>query len=653
MLSINLLYAQSDTLSPKLLNEVTIQSAQNDRQFNFYQSSKLASTEEILSRMEGVNLIRRGPFGMEPTLRNYSANQINLSIDGMRIYGACTDKMDPVSVYVEPINLQGISAAQGAQGNFVGSSIGGNINLKFKAPQTLCHTQYLTQVIQSYQSNNQAVSTSFAFEKAGPNNGLRISGTYRKANNYSSPDSIIKYSAYEKLNVSVAYQHVLDSNNQIRFNYLGDWGKNMGYPALPMDVGKANASIFSLTHNYKNAKKNLGSETKVYYNSIYHSMDDTQRENIPMHMDMPSWSETKGFYNELSFKIKKHNFLTRLDGHENRLQADMTMYPSNGDPKMYMQTLPISYIKNLGFAAQYQLDIRANYYMKWNARLDYFSQKAREGIGSDQVSGMGYDISEVKQNYTKSLSWVHCYSHSFGLNQSLVLGYAERLPSSNERYGFYLFNPMDGYDYIGNPDLKTEKSWQVEWIVKQDYKKLNWSFHPFFHHNKDYIYTYVLADYYPMTIGARGAKSYQNISYANTMGAETTLGYRFTNWIQYRANFKYLYAQTNAGTPLPLVAPFKYQGALRISVWQTQFQLEQNYSAAQNRINTDFGERKTGSFNLVNIRASKSFTKNKNTFQLALSVENLFNINYHEHLDIGYIPRMGRNFGITLGYILR
>jgi hypothetical protein len=115
LITISTAWSQTDTSRVRLLNEVTIQSSSNKDQIGFYQSSKLATTEEILSKIEGVNLISRGQYAMEPTLRSYSANQINLSIDGMRIYGACTDKMDPVSVYVEPINLQGISVAHGAK----------------------------------------------------------------------------------------------------------------------------------------------------------------------------------------------------------------------------------------------------------------------------------------------------------------------------------------------------------------------------------------------------------------------------------------------------------------------------------------------------------------------------------------------------------
>lgn len=652
--TINFAWAQSDSLSPKLLNEVTIQGAGNNKQFNFYQSSKLASTEEILSRMEGVNLIRRGAYGMEPTLRNYSANQINLSIDGMRIYGACTDKMDPVSIYVEPINLQGISAAHGAQGNFNGSSIGGNINLKFKAPSTLCHTQYLTQFIQSYSTNNQALSTSFAFEKSGKQNGFRLSGAYRKANDYASPDSSIKHSGFEKLNFAASYQQVIDSANQIRINYLGDWGRNMGYPALPMDVGKATANIFSITHLFQSkAHPTFSTETKLYYNSIYHQMDDTHRENVKMHMDMPGYSHTTGFYNESSFGFKHHKLLTRIDGHQNYLKSEMTMYPPLGGPTMYLQTLPESYINNLGFAFQYQMDIRANYYMKWNGRVDYFNQYVLNGIGADLWGGMGFDVTKNKVNALKSLSWMHCFQAKKGISHTLVLGYAERLPSSNERFGYYLYNPMDNYDYLGNPDIKTEKSYQVEYVLRQEFKKLQWSFQPFAHRTPDYIYTYIiLPKEYSMTYGANGVKTYKNISYAQQFGAEATLSYRFTDAVQYRANFKYIYAETQSGQALPWVAPFKVQQALRYLLAGYQFQFEHSYSAAQNRINKDFGERATPAFNLYNLRASKSFIHKKHTFQGAIAVENIFNKTYHEHLDVGYIPRMGRNFSFTLGYIL-
>jgi iron complex outermembrane receptor protein len=60
------------------LHDVVVMAADSSlsEAFTFYRTGKLSSTEDILSRMEGVNLTKRGAFGMEPMLRAYSAGQI-------------------------------------------------------------------------------------------------------------------------------------------------------------------------------------------------------------------------------------------------------------------------------------------------------------------------------------------------------------------------------------------------------------------------------------------------------------------------------------------------------------------------------------------------------------------------------------------------
>jgi outer membrane receptor protein involved in Fe transport len=90
-----------------------------------------------------------------------------------------------------------------------------------------------------------------------------------------------------------------------------------------------------------------------------------------------------------------------------------------------------------------------------------------------------------------------------------------------------------------------------------------------------------------------------------------------------------------------------------VKVKQWMAQVEHNYSATQNRINTDFGERKTPSFHVWNMRFSSYVVKGKHSLTYGFAVENISNKNYYEHLDVGYIPRMGRNFIFNLGYIFR
>ncbi len=633
------------------LGEVCIndESENKNQSFNFYKNNKLSSIEDILSRMQGVNLIKRGAYGLEPTLRSYGSGQSNLTIDGMRIYGACTDKMDPVSIYIEPTNLQAIQVSHGAAGAIEGSTIGGQISMKLKEPTFNCHSKINGQLAQTYLTINNGYNSSIILQQSLKKIAYRISGTFRKADNYRSGSNVvISNSSYQKVNTSAAVSFKISQSQILKLDYIGDWGKNIGYPALLMDVGMAKAQIYSLTHRIDFRKGFLiNNNFKIYYNDIVHQMDDTHRSNSPMHMDMPGWSKTFGIYNEL---FGKNNLKLRLDYHQVYLRADMTMYPNN-EPIMYMQTLPENNMYDFGVALNKVFNFKAKQEIIINGRLDYFNQYASYGIGSKQWKVYNTDITEIKTDFLKNLNLAYSKRLKESTLMQLSLGYGERIPTSNERYGYYLFNRQDQFDYIGNLELKPEQSYQMELLFKQQFKKIEYSFNLFYHHIKDYIYSYQLVGFSQMTIGAYGLKTYKNIDYATSQGFEANLKAEITSRFSYIGSVKYVYAETNTGMPLPLVPPFKLQHALRYKYKLYQFQVEHDYAITQNRINIDYGDKVTPSFNLFNIRASRNIRIKSTVLQISLACENIFDYTYREHLDIGNIPRFGRNFSINLNFI--
>lgn len=633
------------------LNEVCIlvDSIENEKAFSFYKSNRLAGTEDILARMPGVNLTRRGPYGQEPGLRNYSGSQTNLVIDGMRMYGACTDKMDPVSIYIEPANLEEIEVRHGAGQSMAGSSIGGEIEMNMRRPKDQCRGPLRGVLAQSYMSVNNAYLASISLEKSFHRWAYRVSGTYRKARDYKAgSDSLIKHSAYSKSNVSAAVVFRPTENHQLKLDLLGDWGRNIGYPALPMDVGRADAGIFSLAYlnTFKSSlfRKN---ELKLYYNQVYHIMDDTQRPDAPMHMDMPGWSNTLGAYDELSLRGK---CILRLDFHRAYTRADMIMYPP-AEAEMYMQTLPENQLYDLGLALDKSFDFRARQSLGLHFRADYYLQAAIPGPGAEQWTVYRKDVTLIKSNVLKNAGLSYSKSLFRKTKLRFSLAYGERLPSSNERYGYYLYNRQDQYDYIGNPDLDPEQSAQVELRLDQKGTNLGFWLNVFYHHNKNYIYAYRLDGFSQMTIGAMGLKTYSNIPYAISQGFEAGSNWNILQGLEYLANAKFVYAQSYDGKALPLVPPFKLQHALRYRYGLYQFQLEQDYAAAQNRVNSDFGDKVTPAFTIFNIRASINVAVCEKILQINLACENLFNRLYHEHLDIGQVPRFGRNIQVALNFI--
>jgi iron complex outermembrane receptor protein len=657
LLIINNIQAQQKTDSTAKeiqLKEVVIcheDKNQQNEAFNFYRSSKINNTEDILGRIEGVNLIKRGAFGMEPTLRTYNAGQINIMVNGMKMYGACTDKMDPISSYIEPGNLDKLQVNQGAGAAASGSTIGGNLNFQLKEatfnskniPSITAFTQYSTV--------NKGFSNGMSLNLNKNKIAFRLAAVYKNAKNYTAGGGTeVKFTQYEKVNLQFNSVVKLGNKNKLIADIIYDKGFNIGYAALPMDVLSATGKIVALTHQvYFKKLFNALMETKLYYNEVVHYMDDTKRPETPIHMDMPGWSNTIGFYNKINFEKKKHSFETRIDAHKAYTRADMTMYPKN-EKEMYMQTLPGNNLINSGLSIVYQYKINEVYAFGSMLRSDFYQQQAIDNIGILQWEGFGFDASKQTQNWLHNGSiWVK--RNAKKITSKLVLAAGARLPTSNERLGLYLFNRADGYDYIGNLNLKPEQALQVDLINNFNIKKIAFTTTLFYHHIQNYIYAYVLPPTYSaMTIGARGVKTYQNIDYAKLMGFESTIGFKVYKQISYKANLRYTYGILNNGLYMQQVPPFKMINTIRFQNKTYQIQFEHFFANSQNLINPNFGEIKTASWHTFNTRFSITKTIKKSVFQLNIALENMFDNNYREHLDWGKIPQPGRNFAIGINY---
>ena len=109
------------------LKDITIYSTiplDNKQIEKFYRTNYFSTIDNLTGHLDGVSLIKRGAYAMEPQMNGFSAGQLNITIDGMKIFGACTDKMDPVTSYLEPVNLKTITLAHGTNGNLHGNNIG-------------------------------------------------------------------------------------------------------------------------------------------------------------------------------------------------------------------------------------------------------------------------------------------------------------------------------------------------------------------------------------------------------------------------------------------------------------------------------------------------------------------------------------------------
>lgn len=648
------LFAQvSETDSSRIveLNEVTVagkQKSQNQRLVNFFRANQTTTLEDIISRLPEMSLIRRGPYGMEPSIRSFTGGQINVMVGGMRIHGACTDKMDPATIYIEPANLENLQVQTSTAGFFNGSSIGGTINMKIAEPD-LRNDKKVTGVISSgYQTAAKGFYESVRLNYSSGKWAFMASGTYRDNQNYrSGGGQEIDFSQFRKVNYSFAAKYQYNRHTSLNADMLADDGWDIGYPALPMDVGYAAARIVSVSINRENNDRLLYKwETKIYANQVRHSMDDTRRPFVPMHMDMPGVSKTAGIYSEGNIRLKHNQKLSfRADASSTYLQASMTMYQA-GQLPMYMLTWPDNRKNQAGLSALWSLQADSLLSIQLTGRADMVSYQLVSQEAKDQVSIVG-NIA-VRTDLLKNLSVQLSRKAGRRFRVTAGLSFSERMPSASELYGFYLFNAHDGCDYIGNTDIKPERSLQAE--VSGSYQSVKARLQVSGHYSRirDYIFGAENASLSTMTIGAKGVKSYVNLPYAAVAGLEASAILSPATHTEIVSTLRYTHGRDHEKKPLPFISPLKNISSVRYFVKRISGQLEWETALAQNKVSEKAGENTTQGYFLVHARGGYSTTIFKNRVDIQAGIENIFDKEYCEHLDWGKIARPGRNVYVQL-----
>ncbi|MGB0914966.1 MAG: TonB-dependent receptor plug domain-containing protein [Crocinitomicaceae bacterium] len=612
------------------------------------------SVDKILASTCGVTLIKRGNYAQEPTVRGLNAGQINTTIDGMQMFGACTDRMDPISSYVEPNNLNSINLNLGPNDEQFGSSIGGGFDFKLMKAKLGAKRFFSGSIGGAYETNASAYQGLASVQLSKKKWAIQANSIYRKSGNYyAGGKREIQFSQFEKWNLGVNGVVQLFKNNTLSVDYLQDNGSNIGYPALLMDVSFANAKIASISHKYRNTKRKFYQlETKAYYNFIDHAMDDTKRpaEMVAMHMDMPGTSMTMGFYSNASIRAAKKHFLkVKLNGYLNDLHAEMTMYPDNG-AEMFMLTIPDTRRMLIGVDVSDKFVINNKLNIALGVRGDYSRSSVITNMGRQTLTSI-YTGELTRYDFILNAFSQFNYQLNKRLSFSGGVAKATRNATPQEIYGFYLFNRLDNYDYLGNPEILNESSWNVNVGSDFETKKVRLSGQLFGYFFQDYIAGVKRSDYSAMTIGASGVKQYENLDNAMIVGGEVRFQWELVKDLVFFTNNSLSYGEDHEGKALPLIPPFKSVNTIKYTWNKTVFNVTYITGAIQGHVDFDkYGETRSEEFNVLNASVGRAFKLKSSSILLNLTADNIFDAAYSEHLDFMSINRQGRNFILSLTY---
>ena len=613
---------------------------------------QVASIDEHLGELKNVNLVRRGSYAWEPVVNNMQTERLSTTIDGMKIFYACTDKMDPVTSYVESGNLQSISLNSGLDGNPQATgNIGGSLDLKlrkagfdndaFHASASVGHEW--NGHVQVYGAD-AALSSHRTYLNAG--------AFFRHADNYKvGGGDELQFSQFQKVNVFTNAGLRLAEKDMLEATFIFDRATDVGYPALNMDVAKAEGLITSLS--YKHLFRKASWETKAYYNHITHEMDDTKRPDVAIHMDMPGKSWTAGVYSLLTTSLKQHDLALNYDLYYNRLFADMTMYPGGAAP-MYMVTWPDVGTLNTGVALTDNVRIARNQSLRLSAKVAWQQQRLNNEEGYHALKVFFPGMTDAYHQTTGRIAANYNFLIFKFLNCSIGGGWGSRAPTVTEAYGYYLNNTFDQYDYIGNPSLKNESAVELNGALKCSMHNAQCTIG--IEGNVFLFSNYIIGQFEtrlsPMTVGAEGVKVYGNISHATIANASLTAEWQLTEQLRWNGKVGFSSGRDADGDPLPLISPVSWQTELQYHYKRLQVGAVVKGNARQSNYGEKYGETAAKAWTILNLAAQYQLSIVNYELSIRVGVENLFDKQYATYADWNHIPQKGRNIYMNLTFEL-
>ena len=615
---------------------------------------KKVTLDQMLSGIDGVAMIQRGAFAWEPSVRGMNDQRIGLTIDGMQVFKACVDKMDPVTAYVASDNLSELNIDKNGNSVAEQGHHNASVNLITKKPD---FNPFSLNIKSAYRVPDHYRQLTVNSELSKRNHAFRFSGNFNQANDLvAGNDSSINNSGYNKLNANIGYRFRTRSNNILDVSYLVDEATDVGYPALLMDATRATAHMFRMQYQWRDEIASTPTQTLMAYaNSVVHKMDDYNRDVANravmrgMYMPMDGTTETYGFKYSREFSKSTSRFTLFSEGFSSLAFGDMLMesiYDNIAD--MYLINLGDIRTNSLRLGNKINLFPRADVHLKLEQSLGLMQVNlGDEGMVSFFEGLYGSRVSSRFRLIPAASVQAMFFPEKSNWNFSISSAFSQRLANHVELFGHYIYNYVDGFFYDGNPGLKPETTINNELSVRYERSRFAFSTSLFY----NYLFNYI--DGLPneeLSNQFYQFKTYENIGDAVMTGAELRILLQPIKHLHVDARASYLYAQnTTLNDPLPLISPLNGSVQTSYSHKVHSFSVEVDWASAQNRIAEITSiEDETDGFVILNMSYEKRWFGN--TITSVLAVNNLFDTFYNRHTSLENIPEAGRNLLLSISY---
>ncbi len=615
--------------------------------------------EALEAAQPGVALVRKAGMSNDVVLRGLGGDDIGVTLDGRKIYNACSNRMDPPLSHATAENAARVEIAAGPFSLKRSGTLGGHINIVSSEVEPGTHG-FIEAGFGSYAGQNHSARASHADEAWA----VRLLGSYLRSDPYETgdgekltelPEGAAAYlperrgdPAYSAWHVGAEVWKEIDESISLRLNVLRREDDDVLFPGLKMDADSTETTQAGLRLRGETPGGVFERWTAdLYANETDHVMSDRRRASS---LKMPA----RGYMMLTDATARNWGATLDLEMPTERfgdwsLGAEAGQREWDSDNIIMMiknEMLPDVLATTIGAYAQARFVSKGPWSAEAGLRLDRFDVEARgetDLLESRRGTAERYDA--VEPGTFLSLR----FQKSERLAFFGGAGSAARSPNPQELF-IQVDKPMMNPDWLGNPRLEapraTELTAGIEWSEEGQMARLR-IFHAWLN---NYIYP----------VAETGFQSYANIDarlYGLEMEWSRTLGqqWRLDGGLAWQRGRKDKGGRAGADRDLAEIPPLRARAALAYETAGTSLTLEARASTGQNDVDEALNEQDLGGWFTLSVYARRRLGGN---WTLACAVENIFDEDYALHnaqvrnpfSDFTVVDEPGRGLKASLSY---
>jgi iron complex outermembrane receptor protein len=617
---------------------------------------------EALTRIAGMSRVRKGGVASDIVLRAYQGENLNVLVDGVKVYGACPNNMDPPAFHTDLSEVERVEIGKGPFDIKNAGSLGGVVNIVTRAPQPGL-TVAPSVSVGSFGFLNPSVTISQSGTRASVQAGL----SYRESRPYADGDgdaftSVANYrpgtedtDAYRigagwlRLGWQPAESHSL------QLAVARQEADHVLYPYLMMDAVYDDTDRLNLNYAFTPYGSSLESlRVQAYASRVEHWMTDEWRlssTGVPREYAMATDAETGSA--GLKLEADFGSWRAGVEGVRRSWLAETSMA---GAGYMAQSVVPDVATTTAGAYAESAFALSSRWSLETGARFDWSRSEADPERANTNLYFAYKDTTRTEASDAFPSAKVRAvYAAGPGVELSAGIGHTVRVPDAQER--FFALRRM-GTDWVGNPELGPVRNTGVNLSGRVTSSGVKVDATLFWDEVDDFITVHEQArvNMVPGVMNPR-ARSYAATD-ATMRGAELSvvagLGERLFVTVDasaVRASKEERPEQGILSSNVVEIPPYSARAAFRYELGKGFGEIEGVFAARQDRVDTDLEEQPTPGYGVANLRAGARL----GWLQLTVAVYNLLDRQYVEHLSYQRdpfrsgtrVPEPGRSVAVT------